>query len=234
MAIFNSLIRGLELSVDADLLTVRCSSGSAQVPTAPNRRYLVVSDITVTAVSPTPSSWLHVYLTGATTLLLSPTAPAAPYQAKARTLPGNTAGRYLGSVRVGSDGKLIPFLHTSSGPNGNRVDLLSVNGLADAVAALLLNGVATTSTVIDASGVFPPTARLGILQIDNAATVPLYLSNPDRAPVSASKYLRRVRAGLGGEYTLALDSSQRFNYIFVGVIGLGYADFRAVGYFFDR
>lgn len=231
----NSRMSGLSMSVDADRLTIRVGPGSTYVPNT--RRISTDTDLTVTLSSPAASQWRHVYiyLNGITPAIEAVTvAPDTPYQGSARLKTGDPTRRYVGSIYVGTDSLLVQILHTHPTTAGNRVDILTPNGLADPYPALLLNGVATTSTIVSAANAVPPTSRLAILDIQNTTTLPMYLSNPDRAPVSATRFLRQIRAGLGGEFTLPLDSTQRFNYMFSGILGLGSGNVRVIGYFYNR
>lgn len=232
---FNSRMSGLSMSVDPDRLTIRVGPGSAYVPNT--RRISTDTDLTVTLTAPTPSQWRHVYLflnNGNAAIEAVTTAPDVTYQGTARLKTGDPTRRYVGSIYVGSDGLLVQVQHTHPTTAGSRVDILTPNGLADPYPALLINGIATTSTNVSAANAVPPTSRLAILDVQNTTTLPMYLSNPDRAPVSATRYLRQIRAGMGGEYTLPLDSQQRFNYMFAGILGLGNGNIRVIGYFYNR
>lgn len=226
------------MSVDTDRLTVRVGSGVAYLPDT--IRLSTDSDLTTTLVAPAPSQWRHVYIyktTGGPAIEAVTTAPTAPYQGTARLKTGDSSRRYVGSIWVDSTGFLTPILHVHPGQYSNRIFLLSPNGIAASQVALILNGVFQTPTVVNAGtlGVVPVTARVIQISVDNAASLPVYLSNPDMGTVSSTNHLRRFKAGMQGSADLPLSTDQRFSYVFgAGILGLGYMDVRAIGYFYDR
>lgn len=231
-----SQIRGLRMSVDATGTIITVGPGQCNFPTTD--RLVTDNALTFTPASLPASSWLHVYaylVSGVPTITASATAPSATYQGTARTMTGDTSLRYIGSLYIGTDSKIVRIRHGNPGSNANRVEWMGNNGIADAQAALLLGGALQTATIISAATVVPPTSTFIVLSVENASTLPIYLSNPDQGTVSATNYLRYVRAGNGGEYDLILDSAQRFSYVFgAGLLGLGVVNIRGIAYFYDR
>ena len=227
------------MSVDATGLIAQIGAGWCYLPDGVR----ITSDSMLTATGTmTANSYLHAYayLSGTFPALtpaleLSATAPSATYLGTARTKSGDQSRRYLGSFRVGPSGTFIRIRHGNPGQNANRVEYIGTNGLADATAALLLNGINQTATVVDASSFVPPTSTFLEAQIENTSTLPIYFGNPDLGTVSSTFYLRSVRAGNGGEYSFPLSSTQQFSYIFgAGLLGLGVVNIRTISYFFDR
>ena len=233
----NSRITGMRMSVDATGLIVSVGPGQCFLPNT--QRIATDADLTVSAGTPAASSWVHVYayLSSPTTPAIEvvATAPSAPYQGTARTKTGDTSRRFIGSLWVGSDGKIIPIRHGNPGQNANRVEFMGTNGLANTAYVLILNGVNQTATVVSAAAMVPPVSTFLVMQVDNSATLPLYLSNPDLGTVSATNFLRSVKAGGGGQMDIILNASQQFSYVFgAGLIGLGTINIRGIAYFYDR
>lgn len=233
----NSRITGMRMSVDATGLIVSVGPGQGFLPNT--QRIATDSDLSVTVSGLTPSSWVHVYayLSTPTTPAIEvvATAPSTPYQGTARTKTGDTSRRYMGSLWVGAAGTIIPIRHGNPGQNANRVELMGANGLANAAYVLILNGVSQTPVVVSAAAMVPPVSTFLVMQVDNSATLPLYLSNPDLGTVSATNYLRTVKAGGGGQMDIILNSSQQFTYVFgAGLLGLGTITIRGIAYFYDR
>lgn len=234
----NSRLSGLTMSVDSNRLTVRVGPGLAYLPDTV--RVSTDVDLTTTLSSPTASQWRHVYVykngAGASIEAVT-TPPTAPYQGTARLKTGDSSRRYVGSLWVDSTGLLTPILHVHPGQYSNRIFLLSPNGIAATGVGLILNGVFQTPTVINANtlGIVPTTARVIQMSVDNTATLPVFFSNPDMGTVSATNHLRRFKSGMQGAADLPLSSDQRFSYVFgAGLLGLGFVDVRAIGYFYDR
>lgn len=234
----NSRLSGLQMSVDSNRLTIRVGPGVAYLPNT--SRLSTDTDLTVTLISPTASQWRHVYIFRGTTgpaIEAVTAAPAAPYQGTARLKTGDATRRYVGSIWVDSAGLLTPILHVHPGQYSNRIFFLNPNGIANTTVALILNGVFQTATTINANtlGIVPTTSRVIQVSVDNTATLPVFLSNPDMGTVSATNHLRRFKSGMQGSADLPLSTDQRFSYVFgAGLIGLGFVDVRAIGYFYDR
>lgn len=94
------------------------------------------------------NTWLHLYLHSSGSLLPSVTAPAAPYFGTARSMTGNTAYRYLFSIRSGVGGAL-PIMKGDGGGSVSTVTYLQNTGLG--VTQLVNSSTAATPT--DASAV---------------------------------------------------------------------------------
>lgn len=233
----NSRITGMRMSVDSTGLIVTVGAGQCFLPDT--NRVATDSDMSVSAGSPTASSWLHVYAymdgTGTPLIETSSTSPSSPYQGTARTKAGDTSRRFIGSLWVGSDGKIIPIRHGNPGQNANRVEFMGVNGLANTAYALIINGVSQTPVVISAASMVPPVSTFLVMQVDNSATLPLYMGNPDMGAISATNFLRSVKAGGGGQMDIVLNASQQFSYVFgAGLLGIGTINIRGIAYFYDR
>lgn len=233
----NSRITGMRMSVDATGTVVTVGPGQCFLPNT--QRIATDSDLVAPTVTLTASSWIHVYayLSSPTTpaVELSTTAPSSPYQGSARTKTSDASRRFIGSLRIGPDSKLVGIRHGNPGQNANRVEFMGTNGLANAGYVLILNGVSQTPVTVPCNTMVPAVSTFLVMQVDNSATLPLYMSNADIGTVSATSYLRSVKAGGGGQMDIPLDSSQQFTYVFgAGILGLGTINIRGVAYFYDR
>lgn len=233
----NSRITGMRMSVDATGLIATCGPGQGFLPNT--QRIATDADLSVTLSGLTPSSWVHMYAYLSTpqtpAIEVVATAPSTPYQGTARTKTGDTSRRYIGSLWVGSAGTIIPIRHGNPGQNANRVEFMGSNGLANAAYVIVLNGVSQTPVVVDCSSMVPPVSTFLVMHVDNSATLPLYMGNPDMGTISATNFLRTVKAGGGGQMDIILNASQQLNYVFgAGLLGLGTINIRGIAYFFDR
>lgn len=231
----DGLLYGLQLSVASDGKTVSASNGVAFLPGGV--RIYTETSLTV-VVSGITSAWAHFYLglvSGVATLEASATVPSAFYQNTARTKTGDASKRYIGSIYFPSSGVCAPFLHSNFGMQGNRVDFLMPNGIANTAAAILNLGVSQTPVTVSCSTVCPPTTRLMRVQVINTAGLPAYIGNSDIGTPSATSYLRMVLPNNSDQGDFTLDANQQLNYVYGAGITLGGSlAIRAVGFIFDR
>ena len=151
--------------VSATALTVEV--GAAYIPSLD---YILEapSDIALTGLSLSNSTWYHVYFysnSGTPAIELSTTAPAA-YHGHSYQKTGDTSRRYVGSVKTDASGNLYEFIHQG--------DLITYSGDCDLDASpfrALSGGQQTTATAVDLSALIPPTSRIGFLRISSNADV---------------------------------------------------------------
>lgn len=201
-------IDGLQMQwVSGTALTV--SGGAAYIEGSSNV-LRATSAIAKTGLSLSASTWYHVYLydnAGTPDFELSTTAPASPYNGTARSKTGDSSRRYVGSVRTNTSNNIIAFVQY-----GNFIEY-SLRA-ADALARILSNGVATTSTIVSASNIVPSTgvAILGFFQ--NTDTVSFAgVSNPAGPDLNTSVAgIYYLAQGLRTIGALQLDASQQCTY----------------------
>lgn len=190
------------------------------------------SDIAVTGLSLTASTWYHVYLynnSGTPAIEVVTTAPATAYNGTARSKTGDTTRRYIGSVRADTTGALTNFYHNPiTGRVGYIVDLNSTNLVLHLVSA----GTATTTTTVDCSSVVPVTGRFGVgFAENNGATGVVFIGSADLGTPSNTNTLAFLRALRTIDSEIYLTSSQTFNYM---VTTAGSFDFYITGYVYER
>lgn len=239
----NALLSGLILSASADRLTANVGPGHCYLPLANGSTLRMSMDaaISVTLQQPSASTWQHLYAyqgTTAGTVLVeaSTTAPSATYQGTARTKTGDTTRRFLGSIYVGSDSKIVPFAHSSPGQQGNDITYTTPLGQNGTSAPLLL-GLVTTPTTFDCSSFVPPNVAMLKAQLINSAATPLYVGNSAMgSTLSATNALLNVQ-GVNTDYAeIPLDGNRAFQYLWGGsILNLtGGLTVRPRGYRFDR
>lgn len=194
----------------------------------------VNADITKSSLSLSNSTWYHLYLylnAGVADIEVSTTAPATPYFGTARSKTGDTARRYVGSVKTNASGALFKFNHI-----GNQVRYLE-NILAspfNVVAA----GQATSETTVSAAGVVPVTSRLLICSAANTAGTSAYVvfgTPDDNITLGGSAFLDACSGGTNdSELMLQLDAAQQFTYRYNTSPGADSANVLAKGYIFER
>ncbi len=231
---FDSQIRGMELSVATDGVTVSVQPGVAYLP---GGILILLQDAVNVVVSGATSAWRHFYIandSGSILLEASATTPADPYQGYARYKSTDQTRRYLGSLYFGTDGKTVTFKHSQAGDRANRIDFTPPGGIMLAQASLLNIGVAAAATTLSAAGIVPVTCRVLYCIIDNKSLATAYISTPDYGAVSAANCLVYVKAGMQGQYTLFLNGNQQISYVLAGGLVTGGLDIRVCGYLFDR
>lgn len=238
----NSYISGMTLSSSADRLTLSIGPGVCYLPT-PNGTGRMATDnaTTVTLQQPSANTWQHVYAylsddVGTVGLEASTTPPSVTYQGTARTKNGDATRRYLGSVYVGSDSKIVPFVHTAPGAQGNEITYTAPYGV-NGTPAITLLALVTTPTTYDCSTFVPVNVRRMLVQLDNTATSRVYIGNSEMgATLSASAYLVTVNAGNTDYMDILLDSNRAFQYAYAGSLLniTGGLNVRPRGFRFDR
>lgn len=240
----NSIIRRLQIAVAMDGLTVSVGPGVCYTPDT----IRLISDGTasVTLSSPMINTWYHAYAfqgaDGTLALEVVATAPSAPYQGTARTKTGDTTRRYLGSMYVGSGGKIRPFRHALAGDVGNRI-LFDASTTAGSVPNPILSGlVATTVQTLPLNPILPLTAKEAICQVANMSNRFVYISRPGMADPSVTNF--QVMAGPSAcpIADIMLDDSQRMTVILSanGLLGAilailsGSLTIYSLGYTYDR
>jgi len=239
-----SVIRGMQVSVASNGLTINVSPGMCYVPGTGR----IISDgmASVTLASPTPNTFYHLYAyagaDGMLALEASATPPAAPYLGTARCKTGDLTRRYLASGRVNAAGVLRPAKHTRPAEMGNRV-MLDAASAAGSVPIPLLSGlVAVTPQNVDLSAVLPLTANRAIVQVLNPSSFTLYTSRSEVGAPSPTNYQYAAIAGSCPVLDVTLDANRQFTVllsatnILGGIIALltGSVSINLVGYEFDR
>lgn len=241
----NSIIRRLQLAVALDGLTVSVGPGVCYVPNT--GRLISDGTETVTLSNPTVSTWYHAYgyqkANGDLGLEVVTTAPDTPYQGTARTKTGDASRRYLGSMYVGTDGKIRPFRHIVTGDVGNRI-LFDATSIAGSAPNTLLSALtATTVQTVSLNPIIPVTAKQAIIQVANLSNRIAFISRPGMPAPSASNF--QIMAGPNAcpigdvmltdtqQLTLILTSAGLLGNI-LGAVLSGNLMLYALGYVYDR
>lgn len=240
-----SYIRDLQIDVALDGLTVSVGPGVCFIP-VPKR---ISSDGTaqVTLSSPTVNTWYHVYgFRGTGTSLaieVVTTAPSTPYRGAARTKTGDTTRRYLGSMYVGSDGKIRPFKNTQVGSYGNKI-LFDATSSAGSIPLRILNIFSSnTATTISLNPIVPATSMAAIVQVTNMSNQMAYVSRPGLPAPSATNFQFCVMPNESGTADVMLNSSQQMTLVLsatnllgaiISLVLTGSVNVYAHGYYFDR
>lgn len=240
----NSLIRRLQLSVASDGLTVTVGPGACYTPDTTNR---LISDgsQTVTLVNPTINTWYHAYAyqgaDGTLALEVVAVVPSAVYQGTARTKTGDQSRRYLGSMYVGSNGKIRPFRHIPA-ENGNRV-YFDASSPAGSVPNPILSALtATTVQTITLNPILPVTSKEAICQVANLSNRYAYISRPGMADPSVTNFQIMAGPGACPVADIMLNDSQQMTVILsaAGLLGSilsvlsGSLTIYSIGYTYDR
>jgi hypothetical protein len=133
--------------------SVRVTTGAAQIQ-SPKSVIVVTTAITKSGLSIAANTWYHLYLylnAGVPDVDVSTTAPATPYSGTARSKTGDTARRYIGSVRSNASSQLINFQQ-----DGPRV-FYQVDA-TQSPFRVLAGGLATAWTAVSLTSVLPVTA----------------------------------------------------------------------------
>lgn len=239
-----SVIRGMQISVALDGVTVSVSPGVCYIP-GPGR---IVSDgtasIVLTGAAPTTFYHLYAYQGAGNTLALeiSTVGPDVPYLGTARCKTGDTTRRYLISGRTNATGTLRPGKHTRPAEMGNRVMLDAATAAGSLPITLLSLLTSTSVQTIDLSSVLPPTATRAVVQVLNPSSRTLYVGRSETGTVSNTNYQYAAIPGSCPVFDLTLNSDRTFTCVLSStdilgnIIALltGSVTINLVGYEFDR
>lgn len=194
----------------------------------------LTSAIAKSGLSLTGSTWYHVYvyLSGGAPLVdVATTAPAA-WKNGAYSKTGDTARRYVGSIRTDGSGNVLNFLMQGTHVTW-RIDTLTY-------LRVLTSGTATTATAVDCSSVVPVTARQCFLRTYNGVTSPtnatMWTGVSDGSITPPTSGIT-VTAYNGGSTTILhpLNSSRAVTYAFgPGTPSAGGGFIDIFGYVFSR
>ena len=196
-------------------------------------RLRVSTAITVTGISLGASAWGHVYLysnAGVATVEVVTTAPVS-YFGPAWQKTGVATRRYLGSVRTDASGNVYNFTHN---PQTNFIRYRANQFLAP--FRVLSNGVATSATDVDCSGVVPVTlGGVAYFRVDNQSSASaVYFGASDGFTPSAAGGEDGVGTLRDTRVFLTMNSSRVLKYIFGSAPGGAGAYVEVHGYFFQR
>jgi len=226
---FAGMITGLAMEW-VSTSSVRVTTGAAHIEST-GRVLAATSAITKSSLSLSNSTNYHLYLyssSGTPDIEVSTTAPATPYAGSARSKTGNTARRYIGSIRSNASGQVVRFHHNPS--NGHITYLADINGSG---LYVLNTGVAATSTNVTPA-VAPPTARTMIAFMENTSNELVFISTPDLGAASGFNILQFLRPSGVVFGPMALSAAQQFNYVLSGVPASGSFNVWCCGYTFER
>lgn len=132
--------------------SVRVNPGAAQIQS--NKTVIVVNTaITKSGLSLSANTWYHLYLylnAGVPDIDVSTTAPASPYTGTARSKTGDTARRYIGSVRSNASSQLIKFVQ-----DGNTIRYQA--DVTQTPFRVLSGGTTNAWTTVSLASVIPVT-----------------------------------------------------------------------------
>lgn len=140
--------------------SLRVTGGAAHIESL-GRVLAVPSAITKSSLSLSNNTTYHVYLysnSGTPDVEVVTTAPATAYCGTARSKTGDTARRYLGSVRSNGSAALREFVHAGD----------SIRYRENCTAApyrVLTNGTTASWTAIAMNAVVPPTSKAVIADV---------------------------------------------------------------------
>lgn len=233
----------MTISASTDRLTLVVGAGLCYLPDATlgTIRLAKDGDTSVVLATPAANTWQYLYAyiadsNGTVGVEASTTAPSATYQGTARTKAGDPTRRYLGAVYVGTDAKVVPFLHTGPSQNGNEITYTAPMGTSG-TAILALLALTSTPTIFSCAMYVPPGVSKMVAQLENTSTTKLYLGNAEMgSTLSTTNFLQSLPSGNIDSLELLLDSSRSFNYLFGGtLLGLtGGLNVRPRSYKFDR
>lgn len=240
-----SVIRGLQVSVGLNGLTVNVSPGMCYIPGV--GRILSDGTASFTLNSPTINTFYHLYAYdmggGLMGLEASTVAPAVPYLGTARCKTGDNTRRYLISGRVNANGVLRPGKHVRPAEIGNRV-MLDAASSSGSLPIMLLSGlISTTPQTVDLSSILPITATRAIVQLMNPTNFSMYVSRSEVGAPSPTNFQYSAGPGTSPVADITLDANRQFTVLLnasipiIGpILGLltGSASISLVGYEFDR
>jgi len=244
----NTDVVRLRLGVAADGVTVTLGPGRTFLPNA--HRLATDGTASVTAASPTASTWYHVYgyegSNGALLLEVVTTAPSAPYpnaNGTARTKSGDASRRYLGSVYCGSNGKFRPMKHTQCQSLGNLVTFSAASAAGSVPVNLISALAATTVQTISLASIVPLTATHVRIQVRNNSNFQVYIANPDNGAASPTNYIATSNPGASDSMDIELSATQTISVLLsatsllggiLGALLTGSVSITVQGYLYDR
>lgn len=207
---------------------VTIKSGAAYIPSV-GKVVRNDSDMALSGLSLTASSWNHIYVypnSGVLAPEISTTAPASPYNGTARTKTGDTSRRYVGSVYVGSGGAIYNFRMV-----GSRFFYQE----AETALRVLSNGTSTTEASLSLSGRVPVASVVALLRVDNnSSTQYVHFGNSvDSASGPPSGSITSSRPQQIATFEFPLDDSQTLTYWFPAATTSG-VYVSVLGYTFER
>lgn len=201
----------------------RVTAGSFYVPSL---GAVISSSSPVTKNPSLPvNQYLHVYgyLNGTSVdYETSTTAPSSPYFGTARTKSGDTSRRYIGSMKIDSNGSIYNFIIV-----GN--EYYYQTNIISAPFPVLSNGSATSITSINCSNVIPSVSRVGIFTVtntDSSARLDIY-NGSGVGPIVF------VNGTNSDQLRIPVSASQSIQYAYAST-PTGNANIRANGYLFER
>lgn len=186
------------------------------------------SAITKASLSLSNSTWYHVYVylsAGVASAEVVTTAPVA-WKGTAYSKTGDTARRYVGSVKTDGSGNVLEFTHNVF---DNTITFKNVDTSISPFRALSA-GTATVATAVALSGVMPITSRLASVRLINVGTDKAYTNETNAVTVPKTISWVYPSSTLNVN-THPVDASQQVWYL-VTSGGSLYLD--VLGYFFNR
>lgn len=221
---FAGSITGLIMSWNSGTsLTV--STGAAHIEST-GRALAVTTAITKSSLSLSNNTTYHLYLyssSGTPDVEVATTAPAAAYSGKARSKTGDTARRYLGSVRTNGSGQVREFVHDGD----------AIRYQADVTASpyrVLGPGTATTWSAIALSAVVPPTAKSVIAGVQVFGGT---IGTDIASKAAGAGFFTTINPGQLSTATLLIDGTQNLYYK-APLAGAGALYVDVWGYTFER
>lgn len=191
----------------------------------------VTSTLTASGLSLSSSTWYHVYVylsSGSPAIEVVTTAPTA-WKATAYSKTGNTARRYLGSVKTDASGNIFEFTHDVSN------DLMVYSGGVVMTAAphrILNGGTATSATEVDGSAVIAVTSEVGYVRFVNTADVSAQFGSTTG---TSNLILNPGSTAVQNAFAnFAMTSTPGIYYKMGGTPGSGAAYIDVYGYYFGR
>ena len=181
----SSLSSGSILGLTMEYLgvaSVRLYGGSCHVQSSDVMVQIQTQDLTIAGIQPFTAYHLYVDGAGSTpAAVFSTAAPSAPFAGNARSMTGNTARRYIGTVITNASAQIHRFQQ-----NGDEVSYLTNNANPFRV---LSGGTAAVRTAVSLSNIVPPTANYAQVMIINNANEQLFVDIPELGNVGAvSRY----------------------------------------------
>lgn len=190
----------------------------------------ITSAITLSSLSLSANTWYHVYVydnAGTPAAEAVTTAPTV-YNGTARSKTGDNTRRYVGSIRAGTGGAVLKFVH-----KWRRDEIIYQEDVSAAAFTVVSAGTATTATAVSVASLVPVTAkdvRVVVLNFGAAAAY-VRLSNSN-GPSATTGYTTFVGPGGVGDVLLPVNSSQEYTYAYDAA---GNSSFHRVnGYVFER
>lgn len=206
--------------------SVSVSSGSASL--ANGIDLYSPSQILKSGLSLTQFNWYHIYVfyssPSVPDIELSLAEPVA-YYGTAKHKQGDTSRRYLGSVRAGSGGSIVRFIHVPSSGAIKYTNSFPENNVLNL-------GKATSTTVVSCSASIPVTSSIGSFIIETGDGDLAFLSNPDASTNVNTLFNMYVRATKQFSVDFPVSSSRSINYLMSpATTGLSVW---CTGYYFER